>query len=194
MHLRRHDLAAPARHWRRWTLGAVAAIGLLALPTLALATSVNAQIPDGYYSTVVEKGVPTGEDVEFNLHKHTYLSMLTLTCTPNATNATLISTSGYANILNWANKKKVPLNNGRFSYNGPAKVTAAYAGAKKVATARLTISGRYVPHGKVYHYLGSLQNKVTATLIFEGTASSPACKALPKGHKFLLYSTTSSAD
>jgi hypothetical protein len=197
VHLRRKGpvaVMAVIHHGRRWAIGGLAAAAALTVPALALAKSLNDQIPNGYYSTVVEKHVPSGEDVEFTLHNHAYLSTLTLACAPNATNAGLISDSGYANILNWADEKKVALRNGNFSYNGPAKVTAAYDGAPKVATATLTISGHYVPHGKVYHYLGSLDNKVTATLIFEGTASSPACANLPAGHKFLLYSTVSSDD
>ena len=190
VHSRGHDRQASPSRRRRLTLGALAAAVVLALPAIALATSVNAQIPDGYYATVVEKGVPSGEDVEFTLHNHAYLSTVTLGCTPNAANATLIANSGEANIANWA-ERKVKLNGGRFSYSGPARVTADAAGEPKVATTRLTLEGSYVPHGKVYHYLGSLQNKVTATLIFQGTAYSPACTDLPKGHRFLLYSTAS---
>jgi hypothetical protein len=188
----RAAVTAVIHHGRRWAIGGLAAAAALTLPALALAKSLNDQIPNGYYATVIEQHVPSGEDVEFTLRNHSYLSTLTLGCAPNATNASLISDSGYANILNWAGEKKVALRNGNFSYSGPAKVTAAYDGAPKVATATLTISGHYVPHGKVYHYLGSLDNQVTATLVFEGTASSAACANLPKGHKFLLYSTVSS--
>jgi hypothetical protein len=169
----------------------LAVAAALALPAAALAASVNGTIADGFYATVEAPHVPTGEDVEFTLHKHSYISGLVLVCSPNAKDASLIADSGEANIGNTADDKKVALRKGDFSYDGPAKLGPADAGAKKVGTTTLDIKGKYVPHGKVYHYTGSIQNKVTATLIFEGTATSPGCIDLPKGHKFYLYTAVS---
>ena len=164
---------------------------MLAIPVVGLAASVNSKIPNGYYATVEHAHVPGGEDVEFTLHSHSYLTGLTLACNPNSTYAPLIANSGYAQILNWATPKRVPLKNGRFSYSGPAKVTAGYEGAPKVGTATLTIKGHDVRNGHVYHYTGTIGNKVTATLIFQGTATSTACTGLPANHVFRLYQTVS---
>jgi hypothetical protein len=180
--------------WRqRWRTapGLVAVGALVVLPGLALASSANDKIPNGYYATVVgERHVPTGEDVEFTLQRHSALNGLSLTCYPNPAVASETADSGYAQVLSYA--KKVTLKNGNFSYHGSAKVTAAYAGAPKVATATLIIKGKYEPHGKVYHYTGTIENKVTATLTFEGTATSTACASKPKTNKFYLYRTVSS--
>lgn len=182
--------SATGQRWFRVAAGLTAA-GVLALPAIGLAASVNSKVPNGYYATIEHAHVPGGEDVEFTLHSHSYLTTLTLTCNPDSTDATLIANSGYAQILNWATPKRRPLHNGSFSYSGPAKVTAAYAGAPKVGTATLAIKGHYVRNGHVYHYTGTIGNKVTATLIFQGTATSTACTGLPANHGFRLYHTVS---
>jgi hypothetical protein len=190
---RRPDaLGATGRRRSRAAIGLVAA-GVLALPAIGLAASVNSKIPNGYYATVEHAHVPGGEDVEFTLHRHSYLTSLTLTCNPDSTYANLIANSGYAQILSWATPKRLTLSHGSFSYSGPAKVTAAYAGAPKVGTATLTIKGHYVRNGHAYHYTGTIDNKVTATLIFQGTATSTACTGLPANHGFRLYHTVSTA-
>jgi hypothetical protein len=176
---------------RRRTATTLAAAGALALPAIALAASVNHKIPNGYYATVGEPKVPGGEDVEFTLHNHSTLTGLALGCTPDAADAALIANSGYAGILLWVPPGQVSLTNGSFSYNGPAKVTAGYLGAPQVDTATLTLNGHYVRKGPVYHYAGGiLGEKVTAMLIFEGTANSTACTGLPADLTFRLYHTT----
>jgi hypothetical protein len=169
---------------------ASALVGAIALPTVAPAAPI-ATVANGYYATVEIAHVPSGEDVEFTLVDHAHLVGLSLTCLPNAADAKLIATSGYNHILNVAKGKWVVLRNGHFTYSGTAKVTAGYAGAPKVAIATLSIKGYVVRNGPVYHYTGTIGNKVTATLIFEGTATSSACSGLPANHLFRLYSAVS---
>lgn len=175
---------------RRRTAITLAAAGALAFPALVLAASVNDKIHNGFYSTVGEKGVPGGEDVEFTLSNHSKVNDLFLGCAPDAADAALIADSGYAGIGVWA-PAPIALSNGSFSYSGPAKVTAAYRGAPQVDTTTLTIQGHYVPKGHVYHYAGGIAGeKVTARLIFKGTATAPACTGLPADQAFRLYRTT----
>src|ERR1035437_2415949 len=102
---------------------AMTTFGIVELPVAALASSVNSKIPNGYYATVVVANVPSGEDVEFTLHQDSFLTSLTLTCQPNATDAKLIADVAEVNILNWAIPKHVTLSNGSFFYSGLANVT-----------------------------------------------------------------------
>jgi hypothetical protein len=175
---------------RRRAATTLAAAGALAFPALVLAAAAHNKIPNGFYATVDETGVPGGEDVEFTLASHSSVTKLFLGCAPDAADAALIANSGYAGIGIWA-PAPIALSNGSFSYSGPAKVTAAYEGAPQVDTTTLTIQGRYVRKGHVYHYAGGIAGeKVTARLVFKGTATSPACTGLPADQAFRLYHTT----
>jgi hypothetical protein len=73
---------------------------------------------------------------------------------------------------------------GRFSYTGPAEVTEDYAGAPRIGTTTLTISGYHV-NGPVHHYTFEGRHLQEATA-FKGTASSPAC-APSSVLKFTLF-------
>lgn len=171
-------------------VSAIALVASIALPAVAPAAP-DSPVANGYYATVEMGHVPSGEDVEFTLVDHAHLVGLSLTCLPNAADSKLISTSGYNHILSLASVKWVSLIAGHFTYSGLAKVTAGYAGAPKVASATLSVKGYVVRNGPVYHYTGTIGNKVTATLMFEGTATSSACAGLPTNHLFRLYSTAS---
>lgn len=70
---------------------------------------------------------------------------------------------------------------GRFSYNGTAEVTEDFAGAPKIGTTTLTMSGYHV-NGPVRHY--TFEGRQTTA--FKGTASSPACVP-PSALKFTLF-------
>jgi hypothetical protein len=181
---------ARARNRRAIVTSAVAVLGTLGRSASAPAAPTT-PVANGYYATVEVAHVPGGEDVEFTLADHADLVGLSLTCLPDAADAKLIATSGCDHILNVASVKWVALRSGHFDYSGTAKVTAGYAGAPKVATATLSIKGYVVRNGPVYHYTGTIGNKVTATLVFEGTATSSACTGLPANHLFRLYSAVS---
>lgn len=183
----RGAMGGTARRWLRGVIS-LAAVGTLVFPATALASSVNAKIANGYYSTVQVAHVPGGEDVEFTLVDHSYLRGLRLTCSPDAAVAKLVASSGYAYVFILLNVKQITLINGNFHYSGVATVSSTPKLSGRVATAKFTVKGSYVPNGPVYHYTGSLDNKVTATLIFMGTATSTACAGLPANHVFRLYS------
>jgi hypothetical protein len=72
----------------------------------------------------------------------------------------------------------------RFSYDGPAEVTEDYAGAPKIGTTTLAISGYHV-NGPVRHHVFEGRH-LQQTTAFKGTASSPAC-APPGVLKFTLF-------
>ena len=171
-------------------VSAIVVVGTFSLPAVAPAAP-STTIANGYYATVEIAHVPSGEEVAFTVVNHAHLAGLSLTCLPNAADAKLIASSGVKYVSSWASVKWIPLTAGHFTYSGLAKVTAGYGGAPKVGSAKLSVKGYVVRNGPVYHYTGTIGNKVTATLIFEGTASSSACVGLPANHLFRLYSTTS---
>jgi hypothetical protein len=166
-------------------------VGTLAFPATAHASSVNAKIANGYYSTVDVAHVPGGEALSFTLVGHTDLRALALTCTPDAAVSKLVRDSGYGVVFILPTVKQLILSNGNFNFSGVAAVSEMPKLTGKVTTAQFTVKGSYVPNGPSYHYTGSLQNKVTATLVFEGTATSSACTGLPANHIFRLYTTRS---
>lgn len=181
-----------ARRWARAVTSLVAA-ATVAFPATAFATSLNAKIPNGYYATLEVAHVPGGEDLSFTLVAHQDLRALTLTCAPNATIAKLVQGSGYADVFVLTTVKQITLINGAFHFAGVAAVSSTPKLAGKVASTTFTVKGSYVHNGPTYHYTGSIGNKVTATLVFQGTATSSACVGLPANHVFRLYVTRSVA-
>lgn len=169
----------------------LAVVGTVSFPATALASSVNAKIPNGYYATLEVPHVPGGEDVEFTLVNHSYIRSLSFTCLPDAAVSKLVQNSGYASVFNLINVKQLTLANGTFAYSGVDIVSSTPRLPGKVTTAKLTLKGSYVHNGPVYHYTGSIGNKVTATLILVGTATSTECTGLPANHVFRLYTTVS---
>jgi hypothetical protein len=155
---------------------AVVAVSVaLTLPGVAIALS-GSGVRNGYYASLT--GVPSA-DVEFHVHGHKKIPDLSLGCVP-ATPIALAATVGiavHAPVL-------VLSSSGRFSYNGPAEVTEDYAGAPKIGTTTLTISGYHV-NGPVRHYTFEGRH-LQQTTAFKGTASSPAC-APSSVPKFTLF-------
>lgn len=186
----RGDSGGAVRRWLRAVVS-LAAVGTVVFPATALATSVNVKIANGYYSTVEVVHVPSGEDLSFTLVDHSDLRSLALTCTPNSAVSKLVQGSGYGVVFILPTVKQIALSNGNFNFSGVAAVSGTPTLAGKVTTTKFTVRGAYVPNGPSYHYTGSLNNKVTATLIFEGTASTTACTGLPANHIFRLYRTQS---
>jgi hypothetical protein len=153
----------------------IAVSAALMLPAVAAAVSHSA-VRDGYYASLV--GVASA-DVEFHVHGHKKIPDLSLGCapaTPNAS-ATTVGIAVHAPVLALSSA-------GRFSYSGPAEVTEDYAGAPKIGTTTLTISGYHVS-GPVRHYTFEGRH-LQETTAFKGTASSPAC--VPSNvQKFTLF-------
>jgi hypothetical protein len=154
---------------------AIAVSVALILPGAAVALSHSAA-RDGYYASLT--GVPSA-DVEFHVHGSGKVPDLSLGCAPAtpSASATTVDIAVHAPplALNGA---------GRFSYNGPAEVTEDYAGAPKIGTTTLTISGSHV-NGPVHHYTFEGRH-LKETTAFKGTASSPACST-PGNVKFTLF-------
>ncbi len=155
---------------------AVVAVSVaLTLPGVAIALS-HSGVRDGYYASLV--GVPSA-DVEFHVHGHKKIADLSLGCVPATPieSATTVGIAVHAPVLTLNSS-------GRFSYNGPAEVTEDYAGAPKIGTTTLTISGHHV-NGPVRHYTFEGRH-LQQTTAFKGTASSPAC-APSSVPKFTLF-------
>jgi hypothetical protein len=107
--------------------------------------------------------------VEFHVHGHKKIPDLSLGCEPVIYNesAASVSIAVHAPVLALTRA-------GGFSYSGPAEVTEDFAGAPKIGTTTLTISGYHV-NGPVRHYTFQ-GRRLQQTTAFKGTASSPACK------------------
>jgi hypothetical protein len=150
----------------------------VALPGLAVARSgASHAVRDGFYSTLV--GVRSST-VEFHVRSGgAKVPDLALVCTPPVASQAMSTTdiAVHAPVLR--------LKNGRLSYHGPAKITEAYAGAPKIATTTLTISGYHV--SRPVHYYTFEGKHLHQTTAFKGTASSPACTQLPRSGKFTLF-------
>jgi hypothetical protein len=147
----------------------------LTLPGMAVALS-HPGVRDGYYASLA--GVASA-DVEFHVHGRGKIPDLSLGCAPAmpSESATTVAIAVHAPVLALTSA-------GRFSYNGPAEVTEDYAGAPKIGTTTLTISGYHV-NGPVHHYTFEGRH-LQETTAFKGTASSPAC-ASPSVLKFTLF-------
>lgn len=156
-------------------LAAVAVSAALALPGVAVAIS-HSKVRDGYYASLV--GVASA-DVEFHVHGRGKIPDLSLGCAPAtpSESASTVNIAVHAPVLTLTRA-------GSFSYNGPAEVTEDYAGAPKIGTTTLTISGHHV-NGPVRHYVFEGRH-LQETTAFKGTASSPAC-APPSALKFTLF-------
>lgn len=153
----------------------VAVSAALTVPGVALALS-HSTVREGYYASL--EGVPSA-DVEFHVRGHKKIPDLSLGCEPAIRNesATTVGVAVHAPVLALSSA-------GRFSYNGTAEVTEDYAGAPKIGTTILTISGYHV-NGPVRHYTFE-GRRLQETTAFKGTASSPACA--PSGiPKFTLF-------
>ena len=153
----------------------VAVSAALMLPGVAAALS-HSGVRNGYYASLA--GVASA-DVEFHVHGRGKIPDLSLGCAPAvpSASATTVGIAVHAPVLALSGA-------GRFSYNGPAEVTEDYAGAPKIGTTTLTISGYHV-NGPVRHYTFEGRH-LQETTAFKGTASSPAC-APPSVLKFTLF-------
>jgi hypothetical protein len=153
----------------------VAVSAALTLPGVAVALS-HSKVRDGYYASLT--GVASA-DVEFHVHGRGKIPDLSLGCalTMSSESATTVDIAVRAPALALSSA-------GRFSYNGPAEVTEDFAGAPKIGTTTLTISGYHV-NGPVHHYTFEGRH-LQETTAFKGTASSPAC-APPSAVKFTLF-------
>jgi hypothetical protein len=147
----------------------------LTLPAVAVALS-HSKVRSGYYASL---GGVASADVEFHVHGHGKIPDLSLGCAPAmpSESATTVDIAVHAPVL-------AVSSSGRFSYNGPAEVTEDYAGAPKIGTTTLTISGYHV-NGPVRHYTFE-GRQLQQTTAFKGTAGSPAC-APPSVLKFTLF-------
>lgn len=147
----------------------------LMLPGVAVALS-HSRVRGGYYASLV--GVPSA-GVAFHVHGRGGIPDLSLGCapaTPSASAAT-VDIAVHPPVLTLSKA-------GRFSYSGPAEVTEDFAGAPKIDTTTLTISGYHV-NGPVHHYTFEGRH-LQETTAFKGTASSPAC-APPSATRFTLF-------
>ena len=153
----------------------VAVSAAFALPGIAAARS-HPKVRDGYYASLV--GVASA-DVEFHVHGRGNIPDLSLGCAPAtpSASATTVNIAVHAPVLALTSA-------GRFSYSGSAEVTEDYAGAPKIGTTTLTISGSHV-NGPVRHYTFEGRH-LQETTAFRGTASSPAC-APSSDLKFTLF-------
>jgi hypothetical protein len=151
-------------------------LGAAALPGLAAADSSPHPVKTGFYSSLV--GVRSS-DVEFHVRSHSRIPDLALVCAPvdPSQSTTTVDIAIHPPALH--------LSGGRISYDGPATITGAYAGAPKITTTTLTIRGHHV-NGPVHHYTFEGRH-LTQTTAFEGNAASPACTALPRGGAFTLF-------
>lgn len=147
----------------------------LTLPGVAVAVSHSAA-HDGYYASLV--GVASA-DVEFHVHGGGKIPDLSFGCAPAmpSESATTVNIAVRAPVLALKGA-------GRFSYSGPAEVTEDFAGAPKIGTTTLTISGSHV-NGPVRHYIFEGRH-LKQTTAFKGTVSSPAC-APSSVLKFTLF-------
>lgn len=147
----------------------------LTLPGVAIALS-HKGVRSGYYASLV--GVPSA-GVAFHVRGHGKVPDLSLGCAPAtpSTSAATVDIAVHAPVLTLKR-------GGRFSYSGPAEVTEDYAGAPKIGTTQLTISGYHVG-GPVRHYTFEGRH-LQQTTAFKGTASSPAC-APPSASTFTLF-------
>jgi len=177
------------RRWRR--VASVTTVAVLGWPVGAQASTSTTLIPDAHYATVVSPRVPSGEAVSFTLVHHEVLTHLVLSCFPDAAVAARAHSNGYANVFVSPRAATIALVNGAFRFSGVADVSSSPRRADQVATASLTITGRYVAHGPSYQYFSAMDNQVTATLVFQGTATTSACTGLPANHVFHLYATRS---
>lgn len=153
----------------------VAVSAALTVPGVALALS-HSTVREGYYASLV--GVSSA-DVEFHVRGHKKIPDLSLGCEPatRSASATTVGIAVHAPVLALSGA-------GRFSYSGTAEVTEDYAGAPKIGTTTLTISGYHV-NGPVRHYTFEGRH-LQETTAFKGTASSPAC-ASSSAPKFKLF-------
>jgi hypothetical protein len=157
-------------------IAAVCALGVTLLPSLAAAGPAVHAVKTGYYSTLV--GVKS-TSVEFHVRKHSQIPDLALICVPSDPSQAT-STVDIA-----VHPRTLRLTNGRLSYHGPATITAAYAGAPKLATTTVTIKGYHV-NGPVHYY--TFENRrLHETTAFKGTTSSPGCASLPRKGAFTLF-------
>jgi hypothetical protein len=142
----------------------VAVVAALALPGVAVALS-HSRVRDGYYASLV--GV-TSADVEFHVQGRGKIPDLSFGCAPAmpSESATTVDIAVHMPVLALSSA-------GRFSYAGPAEVTEDFAGAPKIGTTTLTISGYHV-NGPVRHYIFEGRH-LQQTTAFKGTVSSPAC-------------------
>jgi hypothetical protein len=155
-------------------LAVIAGSVALTLPGVASAVS-HPTVRDGFYSRLV--GVSSA-DVEFHVRGHGKVPDMSLGCVPAVVNPSAVAVGIAVHVPVFALKA------GRFSYKGPAEVTEDFAGAAKIGTTTLTISGYHV-NGPVHHYVFEGRH-LQQTTAFKGTASSPAC-AVPGAMKFTLF-------
>ncbi|MGA9286198.1 MAG: hypothetical protein WBV85_12240 [Solirubrobacteraceae bacterium] len=160
---------------RPQAVAVLAMSAILTLPGVAIARS-HSRARNGYYASLV--GVPS-VDVEFHVRGGGKIPDLSLGCSPATpgASATTVDVAVHAPVLTLTSA-------GRFSYNGPAEVTEDFAGAPKIGTTTLTISGYHV-NGPVRHYTFEGRH-LKETTAFKGTAGSPAC-APSSALKFTLF-------
>ena len=156
-------------------MAVVTASFALTLPGVAVALS-HPKVRGGYYASLV--GVPSA-GVSFHVRWRGKLPDLTLGCEPATPNvsASTVDIAVHAPVLTLSKT-------GRFSYSGPAEVTEDFAGAPKIGTTTLTISGYHV-NGPVHHYTFEGRH-LQETTAFKGTAGSPAC-APTSATRFMLF-------
>jgi hypothetical protein len=156
----------------------LATVPIVALPGSAAASShKKPAVRDGYYAGL--QGVKTTA-VAFHVRgTGKRIPDLTVGCLPTVASQA-VSTVGIA-----VHSPALHISNGRFSYHGKATITEDYAGAPKIATTTVSISGYHV-NGPVHHYTFEGRH-LKMTTAFKGTAASPACIKLPRGGKFTLF-------
>ncbi len=163
---------------RLCVLGAL--LAAVALPAAAVAGTPP--IRTGYYADIIK--IPSAE-VVFHLRSHSAVPDLLVICDDPAKTSWLAGTSAGGIYVHMPTET---VHDGKLSYDGPARVTPGFVGAKTVATTKLHLSLRHVD-GPVLHY--SFEGlKHTATRAWVGTVSTPACKSSPAGGKVKLYGPT----
>jgi hypothetical protein len=164
------------------SVASLATVAIVALPGSAAASShKKPAVRDGFYSSLV--GVKS-TDVEFHVRSTgKRIPDLTVGCLPT------VASQAVTSISIAVHPPALHISNGRFSYHGKATITEDYAGAPKIATTTMSISGHHV-NGPVHHYTFE-GNHLKQTTAFKGSASSPACKKLPRGGQFTLFGPVS---
>jgi hypothetical protein len=151
------------------TLAAVG-IGAALAPSTALAKT-KVKVAPGYYADLALKSTPS-TSVELTVTKSGTVKEFAVVC--GATSPTEEATTEndqVSDIAVWA--PTLQLNkSGGFSYNGPASVSAS--GVKgKIGSTTLIIRANYVDKPTVHYTFEG--NHLSATRIFVGTVSTPAC-------------------
>jgi hypothetical protein len=149
----------------------------LALPAEAAAATVP--IKTGYYADLIKV---RSAEVTFHVRTHDSVPDLVVIC-ENPTDPSWLAGTAEGAIA--VHMPKEIVRGGKITYDGPARVTPGYAGAKTVGTSKVRINLHHVDGPVLRYTFEGLKHAETRAWV--GTVSTTACKSLPLGGQTKLY-------